>query len=893
MPSTITRRVPELSEDDVAAGVMTRFRAVVEAQPDALAVADADDELTFLDVATRAAAVMQLVRGDLASLGPSPDQGGRARFDSPEPVAMIFDHSTAAVTALLGIVASGHPVLVLDQRTPVPRLRQFIDTVGARLVLCDSDNQPLARELTRHAVLVDDDIDAATPGQLWSRTPDPALPACVAFTSGSTGTPKPVANSHRLLVRDAWNSAIATQCYGADDIIAHTLPIAFHAGLTTTIHGLLVGATMRLFDARTHGIAALPAFVAEHACTMMITSPGILRGLLASDPDPADLASLRVLTTAGEASYARDVEAARALLPRRCSVRNRYGSSETGLIAEYVVRRGDPPLTGQLPAGAGVGRTRLIVVPPTAADLEATEGEAEVALDASHHDDRMGRLVVVAPDVALGYWGLPELTQEAFGTDPETGLATYRTSDMGRILDDGSVMLVGRADHSVKIRGYLVDPGEVDAVLFAHPSVREAVTVGAPHPHDTRHRLVSYVVARGDALDVSEVRRSLLAALPVHMVPETFVALAALPRNDRGKIDRAALPEPPLPAAPTGVAPVGGIGGVTEWEEIVAHHWAEVLGTPSVSVKDDFFALGGDSLVAEALMARLVTELGVKPQLATTATLAQHPVLRDFAASLQGSGTIPRPALVPLHTDGSKHPLFCVAGGGGLGIMFQPLAKHLLDRPVYALQSPVIERRGLPERSVRAIARRHIAVVRAVQPDGPYHLAGHSFGGIVAHEMAHQLRAAGAEVSRLVILDSFPPDPDAHPPLEAISLRGRVRRALDLARTTLSTTSGGTGSGRLWDQSRRLGHRHRGAPWDGDTLVLVADSPQRAERAAWAGSLSGRWRMVDVGGDHITMLRSPWLEGLVGIIEPFLDDEPARPSTPVQAASGPTTEPTI
>lgn len=837
-------RLRQLTERDVESGVIPRFRAVVDVQPDAIAVADEHHELTYAELAHQAAAVLTLVRETIATLRPPTVPNGSEAFEAREPVAMLFAHTTEAVVALLAIVASGHPVLVLDARTPGPRLRQLVTTVGARVVITDAVNEVVAHGLGVEIVApyrTDRDVDTSV---LWSDPPEPTSVAAVAFTSGSTGTPKPVANDHRLFVRDAWNSSIVTGCYDASSTIAHTLPIAFHAGLTTTIHGLVVGARMQLFDTRTNGIGALPDVIAEHGCAVMIASPAILRGFVASNPDPAKLASLRSLTIAGEPAFSRDVEAVRPLLPSTCVVRNRYGSSETGLIAEFPMASDDLELPVQLPIGTGVGRTVVDVVDAEGESLPVGE---------------TGRLTVTAPTVATGYWGLPEATAAAF-YDNGDGTHTYRTSDVGRRRADGTVEIVGRVDHSVKIRGYLVDPGEVDAALSTLPGIREAVTVGHKRA-DGRAQLVAYVVA--PEVDVAGWRGALRAVIPGHMVPDVFVSVPALPRNDRGKIDRGALPEP--------VEQEHTAQLTTRWEQLVAEQWMAVLDREAqINPDDDFFAIGGDSLAAEALMTRLTDELGINPEVAVTSTLAAHPVLRDFAERLRDPARQASGSLVTLQSKGTRTPVFFMAGGGGMGIAFFPMARRLgADQPAYALQNPVMESRGLPDWSVQAIARRYVKEIRALQPHGPYHLAGHSFGGLVAYEMAQQLKAAGEQV-RLALLDSFTPDPDSHPePEEPQDLRSRVRNSVRLVRASLRDTSGGTDPWRFFLQSQSLGRRYRGLPWDGDTLVVIADSPEKELRSRWDKHLTGSWSSVEISGDHFTMLRDPWVAEVADALRDF------------------------
>jgi thioesterase domain-containing protein len=219
-----------------------------------------------------------------------------------------------------------------------------------------------------------------------------------------------------------------------------------------------------------------------------------------------------------------------------------------------------------------------------------------------------------------------------------------------------------------------------------------------------------------------------------------------------------------------------------------------------------------------------------------------------------------------------------VAGGGGLGVAFVPWSRRLgPDQPTFALQSPVIEGRGLPDRSVTSLARGHVAAIRRVQPVGPYRIAGHSFGGLVAFEMAHQLAAAGEEVALLGILDSFPPDPDDQPAVERRSIVRRMRSTAGLVLAALRPTPGGSAHWRFFDQSTVLGRRYRGRPWPGRTLVVVAQTPEKAQRSNWAPWLTGRWELVEVGGDHLSMTRLPWADEVADALAAALDgaDSPA------------------
>jgi acyl-coenzyme A synthetase/AMP-(fatty) acid ligase/thioesterase domain-containing protein len=847
------RQVTPFLESDIRTGVAGRFRAVVDGQPDAPAAIDGAQRLTYAGLAARVAAVAEVLAGT---------------GDPAEPVVMACGHDVSGVATLLGGVLSGHPLLVLDPLAPAARLRGFAERLGARVCVTDAAHHRLATEVVVAGGRVlrspaEAEGPRTAPASFWDRPLEPARAAALGFTSGSTGEPKVVELSHRHLAGDAWAAAAAGDCLRPGDVLAHTLPMAFAAGLNVTLAAALTGAAMALYDVRTSGIAGLAAWIETAGVTVLSVSPAMLRALIASRPDPVSLRRLRSLTLSGEAAHHRDVAAARVLLPPGCTIFHRLGATETGLIAELRLRSDDPVPEGRLPVGLPIGPTQVRLVDETGHPVPPGEP---------------GIVEVTRSWLASGYWHDPVRTGQSF-TDHGDGTATFRSSDLGRWGSGGQLHLLGRRDHSVKIRGYLVEPGEVDAVLCAQPDVAEAVTVGLPRLDGVSHRLVAYVVPTSGRPRAAEVRAALRAVLPGYMVPETVVFCEALPRTERGKVDRSALPPPPAPA--------GDQAPVTDWENVVAQVWARALELEVVPRDADFFELGGDSLTAEALISMIVGELGVPAASVSTSLLAEAPTVAEFARRLRRRRPDRRQAtLVPVQPQGSLPPLFVVAGGGGLGVAFTPLARHLgPDQPVYALQAHALERFGVPDWSVRAIVRRHLTTLRSLQPRGPYYLAGHSFGGIVAFEMAQQLLAHGRSVALLAILDSFPPDPALMPPRAALSLPGRLKDAAGLALTGLVPTPGIGQYWRFHRQSQFLAQRYRSHPYPGRTLVLFAESADRGARSQWAPHLSGEWQLRPVAGDHISMLRDPHVEELAGVLRAGMNGARAAagPSDPALA----------
>ncbi|GLY32991.1 AMP-binding protein [Kineosporia sp. NBRC 101731] len=846
------RHVDPLAYADVETGSVARLHHVVTSQPGALAVHDDELRLTYGEFALRVAAVRRQVRAAAAG---SPAQ---------RPVALLYSHGAAAVAALWGIVTSGHPILVLDPRTPPARLQAFVERVDVQLCLTDQANAEAAAQLVGQVVVDGSAENCGTESDLedlWATGPQPTDAAAYAFTSGSTGRPKVVVNDHRMLVRDAWANASASHCYGADDVVAHTLPMAFHAGLMATCAGILVGTTMAMYDIRSRGIGSLPAWIEQNNVTIVQASPAILRNFVGISPNPQLLRRLTSVTIAGEAAYGPDIEAARALLPPGCLIRNRYGSSETGLLTEYRVDSTHPAIEGLLPVGQPMPDIDLTLVDENGTPVPVTGS---------------GTVTLTGRNFAVGYLGDQAATDAAFTPTPLStdGSRTYRSSDVGTVDQNGALRLLGRRDHSVKIRGYLVEPGEIDAALSALDDITESLTVGAGKGDENGgKRLVSYIVSTAERPSAASVRQRLTEVLPSYMVPESIVFIEALPRTDRGKLDRAGLPEAPQVRAGATKE------HLSEWQEVVRALWCSVLALPEISLNDDFFELGGDSLAAESLMSRMHSELGVSTSEAQTTVLVQAPTLGEFAERVTRKVDAANQTLIPLRARGSRPPLFLLTGGGGLGVTLVPLVRHLPDdQPVYALQAYGLEARGIPDWTVEASARRHIKMLRQIQPNGPYFIGGHSFGGVVATEVAHQLRDAGEEIGLLIVLDSFPPDRKSHANSEGSTVQ-RLKTALGVATTGLRGTPGDDQYWRFWRQSNYLHRMYKGKPFDGETLVIVAaDSEEKEDRRAWAPYLTGTWRLTHVPGDHMSILRDPFALKTSEVIWEAL--EPAQKRTP-------------
>jgi thioesterase domain-containing protein/acyl carrier protein len=366
-----------------------------------------------------------------------------------------------------------------------------------------------------------------------------------------------------------------------------------------------------------------------------------------------------------------------------------------------------------------------------------------------------GELCLGGRSVARDYLGRPGLTAERFVPDPFSavpGARLYRTGDRVRWLPTGALEFLGRTDRQVKVRGFRIEPGEIEARLVEHPGVREAVVVAREAAPDET-RLVAYVAGEEEALTAGALRSSLERTLPAHMIPSVFVRLEELPLLPNGKVDRAALPAPASSAWRDGQ---GYVAPSSATERVLIEIWESLLDVRPIGVDDHFFRLGGHSMLAVRLMTQIRRRHGVEVPLAA---LFEHPTVRGLATRMEGEPrTRPWSPLVAIQPQGDRVPIFFVHPVGGEVLCYSDLARELgPEQPFYGLQTGELVHLGEDEASIEEMAARYVAAIREVRPKGPYLLGGWSFGGVVAFEMAQQLTRAGESVPLVTMLDTRSP----------------------------------------------------------------------------------------------------------------------------------------
>ncbi|HLS75462.1 MAG TPA: amino acid adenylation domain-containing protein [Nocardia sp.] len=794
-------------------------------------------------------------------------------------VALGFTRSVEAIAAMLAVTKTGAAFVPVDPNYPADRVRHMLADSGAGLGLTLAEHRDRLPAESGW-ILLDDErfraaVLAASPAPVSQRDRRAPLrlenPAYVIYTSGSTGRPKGVVVSHGGLSNFAAECAHRYDVRPADRVLNFATP-SFDAVMLDLLFALGGGATLVIAPRGVIGGAELTRTLVEEEITHAFITTSALGTV---DPEP--VTALRHVLVGGEAlppDMANRWSAGRNLY-------NVYGPTETTIVT-FMSRAlvPDGPITIGGPI-RGVG----------ASILDRRLHPCPVGVT--------GELYLSGGALARGYLGRPGLTAQRFVANPygKPGERMYRTGDLVRrrpaALDE--VEYVGRVDHQVKIRGFRIELGEIDAALAKHPAVAISATFG----HKTAAgstALVSYVKPHpGFAVTTAELTAHTAALVPNYMVPQSIMLIDEVPLGPTGKLDRGKLPEPVFTGSGEYRAPS------TAVEAAVCAAYASVLGVERVGVDDGFFELGGNSLLATKVVAELrAAGIDMPVQVmfgdATPAAVAAKLSDADPAAAV----TAALAPVLPLRPGGSRPALFCVPPGVGLSWCYAGLLAHLpSDLPVYGLQSPhVTGTAGFAD--MAEAAEHYVGVIRSIQPQGPYHLAGWSLGGLIAHEIAVRLREDGDEVATLAMLDShrltdrwldrampsaaeicaeFGIDLGEHagPDLD-------VDRAARLLREQPGPFAALTddhlrGLFREYHTGTMLAHGFRPRVFDGDLVffhaaadeINLADPDRRA--AAWGPYVAGAVIEHEVACSHAAMTTPEALDRIGPLLRAYLDGE--------------------
>jgi amino acid adenylation domain-containing protein len=652
-----------------------------------------------------------------------------------DKVAISLDRSAELVIALLAIIKAGATYIPLDPIFPINRINYMLED-SAAVVLLTSENYSgqyvsKAREIILEEILPTLDKYSKANPNVGVTGQDLIY---ILYTSGSTGQPKGVQIKHHNVVNFLYSMQKQPGLTTADKLLAVTTISFDIAGLELWLP-LITGAKIVLADAAAVKDGnALLSIIKKEKITVMQATPYTWRIML-----EAGWGNEKIKVICGGEALPMDL--AQRILDRAASLWNVYGPTETTI---WSTLKEIGPDDNFISIGKPIDNTAIYIL-----DKFGNMLPPGIA----------GEIYIAGEGVAEGYLNQAELTAEKFVLDPfsgESGAKMYRTGDLGTFTPEGNLMYVSRIDAQVKIRGYRIETGEIEFNLAKEEAIKQAVVIARADNYGV-DKLVAYILlndGQSQAGDNSELihqwRNNLRTSVPDYMVPDNFVVIDAIPLTPNGKVDKKALAAQQIET----VQNVQYIAPRTDVEKLVADIWTELLGIEQVGIHDNFFELGGHSLIAVQVMARIEKETGKRLPLAI---LFENSTVEKLSLMLEMDGkSITWDSLVPIKPTGSKIPIYIVHGAGLNVLLFNTLAKHMdAEQPVYGLQAKGLNGVDEPLNRMEDIAAHYISAIRAQNPDGPYALAGYSFGGIIAYEMARQLEALNKEVRMLGMFDTY------------------------------------------------------------------------------------------------------------------------------------------
>jgi amino acid adenylation domain-containing protein len=845
------------------------FEEVARKQKGRTALVAGGERISYEALDLRANAVAEVLR--------------RAGVSKGDRVPLLLRRGIQFIACALGVMKCGAAYVPLDPSDPPERLRRMLEGLDARIGLGRAGLSICNRAISWLDAALADEMSpiAAQPRQVGAENP-----AYVMFTSGSTGRPKGVEVPHRAIVRLVFGQDFARM--GPAETWLHMAPTSFDASTLEIWAPLLHGGHCVILEEEIPNPRLLDEVIRRESVTSAWITSSLFNVIV--DEAPACLSGLTQILIGGEALSPSHVRRAFDHLPGVRLV-NGYGPTEnTTFTCCHVIRREDVDPRRTIPIGRPIANTTVHV-------LDSDGHHAPVGVP--------GELVAGGDGVALGYVGQPEKTEQSFLPDTfseQPGARLYRTGDRARWRPDGVLEFLGRFDNQVKIRGHRVEPDEVAACLAEHESVRQSVVISQLAAAKTA-QLVACVVPKSKDYSARELRKLLIRhtteRLPPYMVPTTVLLFHELPLKPNGKLDLAALED-----AKHDSTPAGGDAQLSSVESRILRIMRDVLRYGDLGPDDDFFEMGGDSLLAITLMLRLDSEFGREfPVHVINETFTT----RRLAAMLESASVLRAtyPAGVTVVKAGTTdRPLFCLPGLEGTAFQFRVLAAKLhTSRAILAIELHNLQLGPSVLRSIEGTAQAVVGHIREVQPVGPYAILGYSFGATLAVEVARQLTANDETVELVIVLDGYAPGTLYRPKgLTKVAMHLRIIARLKLheyyaylypriqqrlfprSQNPLGTDAAAQlpeseikgRSAEVSEYSIRAFHAHRPEVFSG-RIVFVRATDIRDGR--WSADPSCGWSSICKGGvdiipmrcQHLDLLKEPHVTDLAGHINELLN----------------------
>lgn len=732
----------QFSQHEIEQSIPARFIQQVNKYPHNIAVKTKNYQWTYKELNSQANQITQAI---LAT-------------NTNTQIALLFDHDAPMIAAILAVLKAGKTYIPLDPKYPKDRVSYILEDSLTQIVITNRKNLQQAQELVagKLPIINIDDMNINDSSIEINPEISPDTIAYILYTSGSTGKPKGVIQNHRNVlhfIRNYTNNLHIS----SDDKLSLFASYSFDAAMIDIFSALLNGATLYPFDIKTAGLTHLSDWLAAEKITIYHSTPTVYRYFMQSLTTNASLAikklaQIRLVVLGGEEVVKNDVKLYQKYFADECILVNGIGSTESSFNLQYLLDKKTQINQQRIPVGYPLEDTEILLLDALG---NPTDIYGEIAIRSSH--------------IALGYWQKPELTKAVFLNDPQGGnKRIYRTGDLGRLRASGVIESLGRKDFQVKIRGFRIELSEIETILNQHPHIQETVVI-ARADNSGEKQLIAYIIpsknihqnnqntenhqfTTSQSSFINGIQKHLQQNLPDYMIPAAFVVLDVMPLTPNGKINRLALPAPEFSTLESAEYTTPSDYIELELTKI----WENVLGIHPLGLNDNFFDVGGHSLLALRLFDKIEKIFGKS---IAVNILFQAPTIKQLAHILREEGCKSfQSSLVPIQTDGQKRPFFYIHTiYGGLIYSLNLLSKLDANQPIYGLQAQGLDGKNYPHTCIEDMASYYIQEIQTVQPHGPYLLGGWCVGGVIAYEMAQQLYAQGETVELLIILDAYPP----------------------------------------------------------------------------------------------------------------------------------------
>ncbi len=770
-------------------------------------------------------------------------------------VGICLPRSVDMLVAVVGVLKSGAAYVPLDPEFPKERLSYMAEDAGMRIIISNNETENILGAAYIQSVQLDRDreqIESCDKDDLLQEKTNSKDLAYVIYTSGSTGKPKGIELEHRSVVNFIYSMA-KTPGVKEDDRVLAITTLSFDIAVLELLLPLSVGATVVLLtrDQSLDG-AEIEKCLDKYDVTIMQATPATWRLLLSSKK----FRKRRIKALCGGEALSKELSS--SLTEYVSELWNMYGPTETTVWSTcYRINREDDTIY----IGKPIDNTTVYI-------LDESLNQVPVGV--------LGELYIGGDGLARGYHNRPELTAERFVDNPfNPGSKMYRTGDLVRLNNIGELVCLGRTDFQVKLRGFRIELGEIETAIGNVVGIKQGIVV-VKRFSDEDERLVAYCISEGDvSVEEAEIKTILRKKLPDYMVPQHYVRLDEFPLTANNKIDRKAL----LSYEVFVTADKETIEPRTETEESLVQIWSEVLHAPRIGIRDDFFQMGGHSLLAIQLIDKIRSRYKVSLQLAD---FLRNSTLQDMAAEIDSllvsSNDIASHSkkewtpLVLLGTKkGDSTPLFCAAGIGGHVMELNQLAKELGDIPLWGLETRGVLEGQTPHSTIEDLAKEHVAAIRTVQAHGPYFISGYSFGGVVAFEIAQQLTSQNEEVAWLGLIDASGP---AIRQRTLIELRiEQAKRLVDDPLAYVKHSIERRKRDRAAIYHERYAHiyaamssaydKYRPQPYKGDAVLFQTPRHENYEDMlyvideynGWRSYILGKLEVIPITGRHLTVVQ--------------------------------------